>query len=163
MLYDDDGHGADGKDYEIGYRRPPKHTRFPKGQSGNPKGRRKGSRALKTDLDEALKATLTITVGGKKRRGTTQALTMYALAIKSATGDLRAARLLADLVLTVFGPGDRGGAEAKLSKQDEELLERLLDRLDPDPGEQDADDTPSADGDATDKRSAREPKDGDDV
>ena len=161
-MLDNDGDADDGKDYEVGYRRPPKHTRFPKGQSGNPKGRRKGSRALKTDLDEALKATLTITVGGKKRRGTTQALTMYALAIKSATGDLRAARLLADLVLTVFGPGDRGGAEAKLSKQDETLLERLLDRFDPDRAEQDVDGTLSANRDAEGIQAAPEPEDGDD-
>jgi len=79
----DDDTPDDEKDYEVGYGRPPKHTRFRKGQSGNPKGPRKGSRALKTDLDEALRATLTITVGGKKRRGTTQALSMYALAIKA--------------------------------------------------------------------------------
>jgi hypothetical protein len=125
----DDDTPDDEKDYEVGYGRPPKHTRFPKGQSGNPKGRRKGSRGLKMDLDEALRATLTITVGGKKRRGTTQALTMYALAIRSATGDLRASKQLTDLVLTVFGPGDRGAAEARLSKQDEELLERLLKRF----------------------------------
>ena len=30
--------------YRIGYCRPPKRTRFKKGTSGNPKGRRKGSR-----------------------------------------------------------------------------------------------------------------------
>lgn len=162
-MLDNDGEAADGKGYEVGYRRPPKHTRFPKGQSGNPNGRRKGSRALKTDLDEALKATLTITVAGKKRRGTTQALTMYALAIKSATGDLRAARLLADLVLTVFGPGDRGGAEAKLSKQDEELLERLLDRFDSDRSEQDVERTPSPAGDAAGDLPAPEAEDSDDV
>lgn len=118
-------------DYEVGYGRPPKHRRFRKGQSGNPKGRRKGSRALKTDLDEALKAKLSITVGGKKRSGTTQALAMYALAVKAATGDLKGARLLADLVMTVFGPDDRRGGEAKLSKQDAELLERLFERFEP--------------------------------
>ena len=162
-MLDDDGDAQDEKEYKVGYRRPPMHTRFPKGQSGNPTGRRKGSRALKTDLDEALKATLTITVGGKKRRGTTQALTMYALAIKSATGDLRAARLLADLVLTVFGPGDRGGDEAKLSKQDEELLARLLDRFDPDREEQDEENAPSAAGDAADNRSEPEAEDSNDV
>jgi hypothetical protein len=33
-------------EYQVGYGRPPQHTRFPKGQSGNPKGRPKGSRAL---------------------------------------------------------------------------------------------------------------------
>lgn len=119
-------------DHEVGYGKPPKHTRFRKGQSGNPRGPKKGSRALKTDLDQALNATLTITVGGKRRKDTTQALSMFTLAAKAATGDLRASRLLADLVLSVFGPGERGGGETKLSKQDAELLERLLERLEPD-------------------------------
>jgi hypothetical protein len=131
-MAEDDGEGGGPNDYEVGYGKPPKHSQFVKGKSGNPKGPRKGSRALKTDLDEALRATLTINVGGKKRRGTTQALSMYALAIKAATGDLRASKLLADLVMAVFGPGDRGGTEAKLSKHDEELLDRLLERLEPD-------------------------------
>jgi len=29
-------------DYDVGYKKPPKHTRFKSGQSGNPKGRKKG-------------------------------------------------------------------------------------------------------------------------
>ena len=33
-----------GKGYRIGYCRPPKRTQFRKGMSGNPKGRKKGSR-----------------------------------------------------------------------------------------------------------------------
>jgi len=126
---DDDDEKGGNNDYEVGYRKPPKHTQFPKGMSGNPKGRRKGSRGLKTDLEEALKATLTITVGGKKIKGTTQRLAMYGLAVKSATGDLRAQKLLTELILLLFGPGDRDGHQNRLSKQDEELLERLLDRL----------------------------------
>lgn len=144
-MADNNGDDPDEEDYEVGYGRPPKHSRFPKGVSGNPKGPKKGSRALKTDLDEALRATLTINVNGKKKRGTTQALSMYALAIRAATGDLRANKQLVDVVLAVFGPGDRGGAEAKLSKQDEELLERLLDRLDLDVAGDDEDAAPAAD------------------
>lgn len=31
----------DDKPYEVGYRKPPKHGRFQKGQSGNPRGRPK--------------------------------------------------------------------------------------------------------------------------
>ena len=27
------------RDYEVGYSKPPRHTRFTKGQSGNPQGR----------------------------------------------------------------------------------------------------------------------------
>jgi len=128
---DGDGEDDGNRDYDVGYGKPPKHSQWKKGQSGNPKGPKKGSRALKTDLDEALRATLTITVGGKKRRGTTQALSMYALAIKAATGDLRANKQLVDVVLAVFGPGERGGGETKLSKQDQALLERLLERFEP--------------------------------
>ena len=33
----------DPKDHEVGYGRPPKHTQFKAGTSGNPKGRPKGS------------------------------------------------------------------------------------------------------------------------
>ena len=32
------------KSYRVGYGKPPKRTRFKKGHSGNPKGRKKGSR-----------------------------------------------------------------------------------------------------------------------
>jgi hypothetical protein len=34
--------------YAVGYCRPPSETRFKKGQSGNPKGRAKGRRNVKS-------------------------------------------------------------------------------------------------------------------
>ena len=43
-------------DYEVGYGKPPRHTWFKKGQSGNPRGRPCGSKNLKTLLSEALRA-----------------------------------------------------------------------------------------------------------
>src|SRR5215207_8150698 len=42
--------GAKGKEckpYAVGYGRPPVHTRFPEGQSGNPRGKKKGHKGLK--------------------------------------------------------------------------------------------------------------------
>jgi Family of unknown function (DUF5681) len=37
-------------DYEVGYGKLPRHTRFVKGQSGNPRGRPPGAKNLKTML-----------------------------------------------------------------------------------------------------------------
>jgi hypothetical protein len=31
-------------EYEVGYGKPPKHSRFKKGKSGNPQGRSKGTK-----------------------------------------------------------------------------------------------------------------------
>ena len=41
-------------DYPVGYGKPPQHTRFHQGQSGNPRGRPKGSRNLSTLMAKAL-------------------------------------------------------------------------------------------------------------
>jgi len=44
----------DERDYEVGYGKPPHHTRFVKGQSGNPRGRPRGAKNMKTLLNKAL-------------------------------------------------------------------------------------------------------------
>jgi len=53
--------------YEIGYRRPPKASRFKKGKSGNPKGRPKGSGNFLTLLQQELDQTITVNENGKKK------------------------------------------------------------------------------------------------
>jgi hypothetical protein len=112
-------------DYEVGYRKPPKHTRYRKGQSGNLRGRKKGSRGLKTDLGEALDTKHSITVKGKVITGTAQQLAMVTLALKAASGDARSIRLLTDLIMQLFGAGDRGDGQQRLSSTDQEFLDRI--------------------------------------
>lgn len=59
----------DGKDdYTVGYGKPPRHTRFQKGQSGNPRGRPKGARGLKADLRAELSERVRVTENGRTRR-----------------------------------------------------------------------------------------------
>lgn len=56
------------EDTKVGYGNPPKHGQFKKGQSGNPDGRRKGAKGIKTLLAEELGSRITIGSDGKKRR-----------------------------------------------------------------------------------------------
>ena len=49
-----------------GYKNAPDHTKFKKGQSGNPGGRPKGAKGIKTLLAKELKASITIQQDGKR-------------------------------------------------------------------------------------------------
>ena len=51
--------------YSVGYGRPPEETRFKPGQSGNPKGRSKGSKNFSTHFEEELSQQVTLVENGK--------------------------------------------------------------------------------------------------
>ena len=77
-------------DYEVGYKKPPVHTRFQKGKSGNPRGRPKGSANYLTLLRRVLGQKVTITEAGKPRTITKIEAAMTQLLNKAALGDTRA-------------------------------------------------------------------------
>jgi hypothetical protein len=54
--------------YDVGYGKPPLHTRFRKGQSGNPKGRGKGTKNFATLFMKAMSQPVTSTRTGSARR-----------------------------------------------------------------------------------------------
>ena len=56
-----------GKSYEIGYGKPPIHTRFPKGRSGNPAGPAKKVTRLDLVLRAELDAPVKLKIDGKSR------------------------------------------------------------------------------------------------
>src|SRR5690349_20202446 len=58
----------DEDDYEVGYGKPPHHTRFKTGQSGNPRGRPSGAKNLSTLLNEALNELIVVTENGGRKR-----------------------------------------------------------------------------------------------
>lgn len=113
-------------DYEVGYGKPPKHSRWPPGVSGNPKGRAKGQKGLKTDLAAELDAVQTIKVNGKPMRGRRQQLVVMTLAARAAAGDLKAAQTLLPLIVQVLGIEDRGGNRKSLSAEDQAILAAAL-------------------------------------
>src|ERR1700736_4617794 len=80
---------ADGTGYEIGYGRPPQHSRFRPGRSGNPAGHRKGVRNLGTDVRRTLKVPVKVKEGGRSRKISTQEGALMLLREKALKGDAR--------------------------------------------------------------------------
>src|SRR5262245_15238545 len=59
--------GSNSSSRTVGYGRPPVHTRFKPGKSGNPKGRPRGSRNLRTIIQDALMTKVVLRQGQGKR------------------------------------------------------------------------------------------------
>jgi hypothetical protein len=85
--------GSDGNDqreeYRIGYGRPPRDTQFKKGQSGNPRGRSRGSKNLTTLLDQELEMKVVIRENGRQRRISKRQAAIKQFINKLVSGDPR--------------------------------------------------------------------------
>ena len=84
------------RDYQVGRGKPPVHTRFKKGQSGNPRGPR--PKNLPALLVEALNEKVVVTIDGERREITKREAVVTQLVNKSAAADLRATKMLVDML-----------------------------------------------------------------
>ena len=112
-------------DYVVGYRRPPKATQFAAGQSGNPKGRPKGSRPVGAVLKDILQQK--IAVNGKTRRIPALEVMLRRPANDAMRGDPHARRLLLPLIDRYSDSPDANnvtGTVVILPSNGREILER---------------------------------------
>jgi len=118
------------RDYEVGYGKPPCHTRFVKGQSGNPRGRPPGAKNLRTLLGEALNETVIVTENGGRRKVTKRQAIITQLVNRSATADLRAIKILLDIVRDIQRQTEPTAPETSdFSEADEKVLEQIKARI----------------------------------
>jgi Family of unknown function (DUF5681) len=89
------------------YRKPPIHTRFKKGQSGNPRGRPAKTALLAASLNEKV----TVTENGKRRQVTKREAVIAQLVDKSASAELRATKMLIDMLREVERRAEPAAAE----------------------------------------------------
>lgn len=130
----------DDAQYEVGYGKPPRETRFQKGVSGNRRGRPRGSKNLATIvLRESRKK---VQVNGPSGTGTVTKLeaAVMQLGNKSAQGDPRASREFLSLVKRSEESEENAasGAEStRVSELDKQLMESLRSRFAKTPSDSD--------------------------
>lgn len=83
-------------DYEVGRGKPPSHTRFQPGRSGNPGGRKKGSQNTRTVLKAILDSKIVLSMNGKAQKVTHLEALHWRLVHLGLQGDRRAMEYLID-------------------------------------------------------------------
>jgi len=102
-----------GSDYSVGYKKPPQHTQFKPGQSGNTKGRPKKDKNVVEVVLKELRSSLIVNVGSKRQRITKLEAIVKQHVNKAASGDPKSTAI----VLDVLKPAE--------SNQDNKLPELL--------------------------------------
>ncbi|MET4805591.1 DUF5681 domain-containing protein [Limibacillus sp. MBR-115] len=116
-------------DYEVGYGKPPKHSRFKSGQSGNPKGRPKDTKNMKTVLINALNEPVTLTENGRQRRITKAEASVARLLHMAMGGNVTALRLFLSLLPLVEDQSEEGPGQSLALPDERELVRRIVSRF----------------------------------
>ena len=110
------------------YRKPPLHTCFKKGQSGNPRGR--PAKNLPALLAAALNEKVTVTENGKRRQVTKREAVIAQLVNKSASAELRATKMLIDMLRDIEKRAEPAAtAKSPFNPTDKEVVQQLTARL----------------------------------
>jgi hypothetical protein len=111
---------------DVGYGKPPKHSQFKPGQSGNPKGRPKGTKNFKTEILDKLNSPIKVNQNGRVRKITTQRAGIEVLFSKAMHGDARAIGQFLRLAEKYGEPTSE--ADDSISSEDQALLEDYVKR-----------------------------------
>lgn len=109
-------------DYNVGFKKPPKHSRFKKGVSGNPRGRPKGTQNYESHIQEALNTRVRMTKDGVQRSVAAVEAVMMVQLEKALKGDTRAAK---EVLAHARAVAPDNANELDISKVTDEELDAL--------------------------------------
>lgn len=113
----------------IGYCKPPKHTQFRKGQSGNPKGRPKGSLNTSTVLQKVARQRIKVTSNGVSRSVSKLEAAATQLSNQAAQGNPRAIREFLCLLRLCEEPAQSERAQAEPREIDRKVMANIRKRI----------------------------------
>jgi Family of unknown function (DUF5681) len=116
-------------EYQVGYGKPPRHTRFKPGVSGNPLGRPKDSKNLSTLVHEALNERVVVAENGRRRKVSKRQAIITQLVNRSAQADLKATQILLGIMQDIERRSEAEPAEATFDAADKKVIEQLKVRL----------------------------------
>jgi len=116
------------RESKVGYRHPPIASRFQKGRSGNPRGRPKGTRNLKTDLEAELGQRIHIRENDQALHVSKQRALIKTLTAKALKGDTRAATLVLNMVARLVDAAPPAEPTPSLAAEDRAILDDFLRR-----------------------------------
>jgi Family of unknown function (DUF5681) len=113
-------------DYEIGYGKPPIHSRFKPGGIGNPQGRPKKKKSVGQMIEEALMTRVKIEENGRARTITAQEFIFRNLVRAAARGDTKATQTLFALRERYKDSPQTVLDVAELEQDDRNIIENYL-------------------------------------
>ncbi len=114
--------------YDIGRGKPPAHSRWGPGQSGNPGGRKKGQRNYKTMVLEVFEAEIEVTENGRKSKCTVaKALLLTLVQGGLKDRDIRAIARALELYERYADTAEEEDKENEpLSEEDRDIIARAM-------------------------------------
>ncbi len=116
-------------DYEVGFGKPPKSTQFKKGQSGNPRGRPKGSLNLATTLKRELNEKVMVAENGRQRTVSKGEAAIKQLVNRAAQGELSFIRMLLPAIQAAEAALAAQAGKATVDLTDPSILAPLVEQF----------------------------------
>ena len=114
----------------VGYKRPPRHTQFQPGRSGNLKGRPKGVQNFSTVIEKELRAPIEVTENGKRKRISKRQAIVKQTVNKAVAGDPKATSIILGEARFQETPNQlQESRSMAIGPDDQQVMTSIVDRI----------------------------------